>query len=297
MLLDSAYHYTKGIPNDSLKYHYLSKIASQSLKQARALKKKNYWITSIAILIIFSLTKIILRSYQSSKLKIIRFKNFKKNIEEKILQLENENFRGQQKEKLRILNILHTEVLGVLIALRIKWYRLRLKGSDKQMREQLSNIDLLRRLEKTLRDLSLELFTNANSFELNFLNEIAAKFKARSDEAGIAFKLITDENTQWDTLALPVKIKLYYIISECLNNCIIHAKAQRFKVLFYVLAQNLHLIIKDDGIGFRKYQTTSSLGLKLMQKNIEEIQGEITIDSKPGKGTNIHGRIPIQTKN
>lgn len=264
-------------------------------EQARALQNKNYHITAFAVLVIVVLTKIILDSYQSSKLKVLKLKNIQKNIEERILKLENENFSGQQKERLRISNILHTEVMGSLSVLRLKWFRLYLNGSNEQIREQLSDIDLLHKVEKTLRDLSKGLYSNANSFETDFVNDITGKFKSRCDDAKIAFQLHTDQYIQWETITLPIKIKLYYIISESLNNCIKYANARHFKVVFYGFEPGLHFVIRDDGSGFIKSETKASLGLKLMHRNIEEIHGKIVFYPQPGIGTRIHGRIPTLT--
>lgn len=272
-----------------------ARIKSETQKHIDQVITLNHRITAVSVLVIVILIKIILYSYQTYKLKMLQFKNMQKNMEEKILQLQNENYRDQQKERLRISNILHTEVMGSLSALRLKWFRHQLKGSNSQIREQLSDINLLHKLEKTLRDLSQELYLKANSLELDFVNDMTCKFKSRCDNARIAFQLITDRNIQWETITLPIKIKLYYIISESLNNCVKYAKAQHFKVVFYGIEQDLHFLIRDDGKGFTKSEIKASLGLRLMHKNIEELHGKIVFYPKPGIGTRIYGHFPIQT--
>src|SRR5699024_4489305 len=96
-------------------------------------------------------------------------------------------------------------------------------------------------------------------------------------------------------LDISIRYRLNFIISEGIMNCIKHAQAIQITILLYIFDQELHLLIKDDGIGFQKTKSRSSLGLILTERNIQSLNGQITISTEIGKGTTIHCCIPITT--
>jgi signal transduction histidine kinase len=58
---------------------------------------------------------------------------------------------------------------------------------------------------------------------------------------------------------------------------------------------SIHLTIKDQGTGFDPKETQKKLGLGLvsMQERVRLIQGEISIESRSGKGTVINVLAPV----
>ena len=50
---------------------------------------------------------------------------------------------------------------------------------------------------------------------------------------------------------------------------------------------------EDDGIGFLP-NNSEGIGLKNLKSRIDELQGSLSIDSNPGKGTVISIHIPIK---
>ncbi len=92
------------------------------------------------------------------------------------------------------------------------------------------------------------------------------------------------------TAPLPpdVKVALYYIAQEALNNVAKHARAGSAYVNLASHAQGAVLSIVDDGQGFDLPQVTPEhLGLAIMRERSEAINGELTIGSAPGEGTEI----------
>lgn len=96
------------------------------------------------------------------------------------------------------------------------------------------------------------------------------------------------------TLATEVKIALYRIAQEALNNIAKHSGAASAEVsLQYVDdiggdKKAVRLKIRDDGKGFDPHAVTSEhLGLGIMRERAEAIGAELSVESRPGVGTEI----------
>ena len=90
--------------------------------------------------------------------------------------------------------------------------------------------------------------------------------------------------------ALPpeVKIGLYRIAQEALNNIAKPAEAEQVVVTCLCQPAAVTLEIRDDGIGFDPGETTAEhLGLRIMQERAEAVGATISIESSPGQGTTI----------
>ena len=84
-----------------------------------------------------------------------------------------------------------------------------------------------------------------------------------------------------------VKIALYRISQEALNNIVKHAKATRV-IVSLQMGENVRLAIVDDGSGFDlEAVSPDHLGLKIMCERAESIGADCSIYSQPGEGTQI----------
>lgn len=86
----------------------------------------------------------------------------------------------------------------------------------------------------------------------------------------------------------PVKIAVYRIAQEALNNVAKHAGAAQVTINLTAHAHSLRLAVLDDGRGFDVRAVGSErMGLAIMRERAAEIGAELTIDSEPGMGTHI----------
>lgn len=95
---------------------------------------------------------------------------------------------------------------------------------------------------------------------------------------------------QGEPAGLPpeVKVALYRITQEALNNIAKHARASQVEIRLSLLGDGVELTIRDDGRGFDLGSSPSDhLGLSIMQERAASIAAAIQIDSAPGKGTRI----------
>ncbi len=83
-----------------------------------------------------------------------------------------------------------------------------------------------------------------------------------------------------------VKIALYRIAQEALNNIAKHARASHAKVNLYCQPGHVELNVRDDGQGFDiRNIPPDSLGLGIMRERAKEINAALTVKSEIGHGT------------
>jgi signal transduction histidine kinase len=90
-----------------------------------------------------------------------------------------------------------------------------------------------------------------------------------------------------------LRLNIYRIIQEQINNIIKHAKAH--KVSIGVKGDNkiISIDIRDDGIGFNANKKRKGIGISNMINRVESFNGELHINSSPGTGCEIQIRIPF----
>jgi signal transduction histidine kinase len=85
-----------------------------------------------------------------------------------------------------------------------------------------------------------------------------------------------------------VKIAVYHISQEALNNIIKHAGAHEIELLLQLERDQVELSVTDDGTGFVPGQRSpEQLGLTIMQERAESVGGSLDVTSNPGQGTTI----------
>jgi PAS domain S-box-containing protein len=91
----------------------------------------------------------------------------------------------------------------------------------------------------------------------------------------------------------------YRILQEGLRNIARHAKATGIHVTLSKKNEILHLLIKDNGIGFDPASdgVTAGLGMASMTERARLLQGSLSIESRPGKGTAIELAVPLESGN
>jgi signal transduction histidine kinase len=89
----------------------------------------------------------------------------------------------------------------------------------------------------------------------------------------------------------------YRIAQEALTNVARHAKAAHAEVSLAMEQDCLVLRVSDDGQGFNPDTLNDSdvLGLAGMRERASLVDGEFTVDSKPGQGTRLKLRVPLNS--
>jgi signal transduction histidine kinase len=86
-------------------------------------------------------------------------------------------------------------------------------------------------------------------------------------------------------------------VQEALHNIETHAAAQHVQLHLMWNVRDLHAEILDNGCGFDLAEVTNQprthLGLIGMRERAEAVGGALKITSRPGEGTRISLRVPV----
>ena len=86
-----------------------------------------------------------------------------------------------------------------------------------------------------------------------------------------------------------IKMALYRIAQEALNNIARHAEANQVNLNLICQPEHVELEIQDNGIGFEPSEISAEhLGLRIMKERAEAIEAELSIQSSPGMGTSVY---------
>jgi signal transduction histidine kinase len=111
--------------------------------------------------------------------------------------------------------------------------------------------------------------------------------------------LIVDADPNLPAIASSSAIHLFRIIQELLTNIMKYADATETTVQLMADNKMLSVMVEDNGKGFDKntLQTTSGNGWYNIHSRLTILNGNVEIDSAPGRGTVITIDIPLSKNN
>jgi signal transduction histidine kinase len=90
-----------------------------------------------------------------------------------------------------------------------------------------------------------------------------------------------------------IKICVYRLVQEALNNAATHASAKHARVSVREVTERLEVEITDDGQGFDP-QRMRGMGLLGMEERVKRLGGKLKIESRAGHGTTIVAGLPFE---
>lgn len=191
------------------------------------------------------------------------------------------------RERERLARELHDAVTQTLFsaslisdALPAVWER-----DPQEGRQRLGDLRSLTRgalaeMRRLLLDLRPPTVADADMCEL--LRQVAESVGERT---GLRIRVETGEPCH---LPPAVKVALYRIAQEALNNCAKHASASQATVTLARNEERLELSVVDDGRGFDPDPLApDALGLSIMRERAESVGARLEVDSRLGRGTRV----------
>lgn len=105
-----------------------------------------------------------------------------------------------------------------------------------------------------------------------------------------------------ESVELPpiISLTILRVVQEACNNILKHAQANHVCVCVKYGEKYVEVRVRDDGIGFDVNGIThldrkdgSGFGISMMKERISLLDGEVEVNSKSGKGTEIVVKVPI----
>ena len=234
---------------------------------------------------------------QQAKNRELLFKQQQQIANEDIYNLmisqQNEIELTRIKEKKNVAQELHDGVLGRMFGIRISLDSLDKLDEAEAASKRKKYLAELKNIEQDIREISHDLNREKSELINNFIAILNKLFENQINTYNS--KLITnfDSEIKWEQISNMVKINLYRIIQEGLQNCNKYANADIIKVELKNVNNVLVLIVEDDGIGFNTKKTKNGIGLHNIEYRAKECKGTVSIKSVKGEGTKLTVKIPI----
>jgi signal transduction histidine kinase len=196
---------------------------------------------------------------------------------------------AQEQERARIGRELHDDITQRLALLSLKMEEV--NENPSKMQSHLAKLQAeMMQISTDVQALSHEL----HSTKLQYLGLVAAT-KSWCQELGDRHKVRVDFSSNLSSnLPFEVGRSLFRVLQEATSNAVKHSGADSVGVRLWDDDGEIHLLVHDSGKGFDLNVALQGegLGLTSMRERVRLLNGNITIESKPGTGTTIHVRVP-----
>ena len=225
-----------------------------------------------------------------------------KKSEEKLRILSSKILDAQEEERKSLARELHDSIgsslTGILFALEQKIDNM---GSSLKTPPGTMPLERIREMIKDIIDETQRISSNLRPSTLDALGLLPAirSFCRNFKEIYRGMEVNTQIDIKEDDVPEKIKIILYRIIQEALNNAAKHSEAKRLNLNINRITDYLELVIRDDGKGFIVEETiknerqSKNMGLIGMIERADLSGGKLKILSEKGNGTIINARFPI----
>ena len=258
-------------------------------------RQRQLWIGIATGLLLLAIAILIIITQRTRNQKL-RFEQQQQEANQEIFNLmlstSQKVEEGKHNEQKRISEELHDGVLGQMNGIRMVLLGLNKKNDEGSVNMRSEAIEKLQNVQEEIRTISHELSDAAYQKFHNFIISIKDLVSTISQASEIACEFDYDLDTDWDDLSGEIKINLYRIVQEGLQNCVKYSHAKLIKLNFGANDSELTISLEDDGVGFNTRKAKKGIGHKNINSRLEKIGGSWDIQSAPGKGTKLNIRVP-----
>ena len=195
---------------------------------------------------------------------------------------------AQDEERRRLERNIHDGAQQHLVALAVKLRlaRTALQKDPSRGRQMLHEIsDEIDAALDTLRSLALGIYPPLLE-EQGIAPAIAAQY-TRSD---LPVRMESDGIGRYP---IDVEAAVYFCTLEALQNAAKYARASAITIGFAEREGTLEFRVVDDGVGFDPATRPAGTGIQGMRDRMAVFGGDAEVESSPGRGTIVRGRVPI----
>jgi len=221
----------------------------------------------------------------------------RKQAEEVLSSLSRRLIEAHEEERTWIARELHDDINQRLALLAVMMNELEqgLPESAVGLRDRLQeNIKQLSEIGDEIQALSHRL--HSSKLEYLGLATAAASFcRELSAQQKVEIDFRSDEIPQ--KLLPEISLCLFRVLQEASQNAAKYSGSKQFQVMLNSTSDEIHLTVRDSGIGFNVDQALNGhgLGLTSMRERLKLVDGKLSIESHPQGGTTIHASVPLRT--
>jgi signal transduction histidine kinase len=204
--------------------------------------------------------------------------------------------RAQEEEHRRIARELHDDLTQRLAVLAIEAGKLeQLPGHGEEVAERARGIrEELVALSESVHSLSRQLHPSILD-DLGLVDALGSECLRLRQRDGVTVKYHA-RNVPTD-VSRDVGLCFYRVAQEALRNVARHARCSEASVRLVANEREMVLCVRDRGIGFAiGGMGKTGLGLESIRERAQLIQARLVVRSRPGKGTRVTLRVPLQRR-
>ncbi|HTZ39095.1 MAG TPA: ATP-binding protein [Syntrophales bacterium] len=210
-------------------------------------------------------------------------------------KLASELVMAEQRERKRISDVLHDDIAQIMAAIRMRLDVLQGMPSDQKDKQTLMEAKafLLQSIQQT-RSLMNEL-GNPILFDLGLKAACEALADRMMETSPV--RITCDIRDTYKNLSPDMKILLYQVVRELLNNVVKHSQAKTAQVVIDKENEHFKVKVTDDGVGFVPKMPglpnmEGGYGLYSIRERLMAIDGSLNIESTPEVGTVVTAILP-----
>jgi two-component system, NarL family, sensor histidine kinase UhpB len=224
-----------------------------------------------------------------------------RKLRDNLRSLTMEVALAEEKERRRISLALHDHISQNLAYCRIKLGEMVKENKSSPLMKSINEVlSIVTETIADTRSLTFELSPPVLYDEMDLKQAIEWLGQKIIAGRGINFRL--DDDDQLAQISQELKILLFQIVRELLNNVAKHAQANEALVFIRKTGDNILIDVQDDGIGFdvslitdfRKFPI--GYGLFSIRERLNHLGGYFDIKSNSGKGTTVSILVPLSGK-
>lgn len=268
------------------------------IKEKDILEDKNRSLLYTFIGVVFLLSMLFVVRAQRARTKELMFKQAQQRANEEIYNLlmaqQDVIDQSREIEKKKIARDLHDGILSRMFGARLNLDSINHLDDPESVKKRLEYLNELKEIEQDIREISHDLSREKQDLINNFVSITTNLFEEQTATHSAKLTYFMDSSIKWDLVKNNIKINVFRILQEGLQNINKYAKANTITVNFRKENNELHVSIEDDGIGFDVSKKSKGIGMQNMISRAIDCNGKLDINSSKENGTKITLNIPLE---
>lgn len=264
--------------------------------EAKRIKNRNWLIVTsfalllgagIAILLQKNTTKKRQLAEQEVQLKQQRVENLLK--EQELISIDA-MIAGQEKERQKVAGELHDDLGSLMATIKLHFDNAKVSKKD----------SALKNAQKLLEEAYQKVRSMAHGKNSGVMSDQgllpAIKKMTKTITSTNTMQVNVEHFGMGERMENSLELSIFRMIQELITNALKHAEATKVNIQLTQHEENLNIIVEDNGKGFDRSHLDKELtgiGLTNIEKRVEHLEGNFTVDSVIGRGTSILIDIPV----
>jgi PAS domain S-box-containing protein len=222
----------------------------------------------------------------------------RKQAEEVLSSMSRRLIEAQEKERSWIARELHDDINQRVAMVSTTLESLKLDFPSSEMLARCRLEETQQQVDDLGNDVQA-LSHRLHSSKLDYLGlEVACRGFCHELSERQSVEIEFDSDNVPKNLSKEISLCLFRVLQEALQNAVKYSGARQFRVSLKGKSTEIELRVQDSGVGFdlEKAIGGHGLGLTSMRERMKLVDGLLSIDSRPERGTTIRACVPLVPK-